>query len=436
LFTLTLCAPMIRSATPNATTGIAPWEEEAVRYGQQKGLDYLHRLITEWIRSIDWPVAIDDPDGGPPFRIKEWRERQFNTLVGTLRIRLPSYWKKGTPSIRPAPAALGMTGPLSPGLLRHAISLGAELPFARAAAELDELAGCDLSHETIRVACEQAGDVALDAQLDPAVPAAFADPERISVQIDGGRVGTDDGWREPRLARIELENAAGRTHTLVLSRICSAAVFWSLLVPLLQRLGADSCGKVAFISDGAKWILDRASQHFPHADRILDFFHAAQTLHKAAAKIFGEHSAAGAAWARKYAKLLRRGRIDAVLGMLAHARGGLAAAHGRKAATAIDKLLGYLRPRRDQLLYMTFRHRGWPIGSGRIESLIKRAVNLRLKRNGAWWKTGNAERLLALRCAKLTGALPDVWSRLVSRQVSAIPPLAAPILASSQSPAA
>lgn len=426
---------MNSNLAPDPRTGMAPWEDEARRFGQQQGRQYLLQRIQAWIGSIDWPSTLDDPGESVPYRLHEWRTRQLNTLVGPLLIRLPSYWKTGKPSIRPAPEALGVTGSLSPGLVRIALSLGAELPFARAADELHDLVGAELSDETIRTVCETAGQLALEAQLDPVVPAEFAHPVRISTQIDGGRIGTDEGWREPRLARIELTAANGRTHTLVLSRICTAAAFWTLLVPLLKRLGADGA-KLAFLSDGAKWILDRARAAFPLADLILDFFHAAEHLHKAAKKIFGETSAAGLAWAKKYTKLLRRGRIEAVLGMLAHARGGLVAAHGNKAGKALDALLGYLRPRTKQLHYLKWRRRGWPIGSGRIESLIKQAVNLRLKRNGAWWKTGNAERLLALRCAKLTGALTEVWSRFIERQVSAIPPLALPILASCKSPAA
>ncbi len=421
---------------PSTETGMSQWEESALRQARVTGREWLKQRIDDWVRSIDWPATIDDPDGGEPFLLKQWPARQLNTAVGFIIVKLPSYWKKGKPSVRPVPAILGMRGSLSPGLVRMIVSVGAELPFAAASDELLRLTGCEISADTVRVVCEEVGEVALQAQLEPAVPAGFAEPERIGVQIDGGRVDTDEGWREPRLARIELQNAAGQTCTLVLSRICTAAAFWTLLAPLLKRLGADRCRRLAFISDGARWILDRALQHFPHADLILDFYHAAQHIYGAAAKIFGKETPAADGWARKYRKLLRRGRIDAVLGMLAHARGGLVAAHGRKAGTALEKLLGYLRPRRDQLRYMTFRRRGWPIGSGRIESLIKQAVNMRLKRPGAWWTVPNAERILALRSAKLTGTLPDVWARFVSQRTSQTPPLVHPILARRKSAAA
>ncbi len=39
-----------------------------------------------------------------------------------------------------------------------------------------------------------------------------------------------------------------------------------------------------------------------------------------------------------------------------------------------------------------------PLGSGAIESLIRQAVNLRLKGNGKFWRKHNAEGLLHPRC--------------------------------------
>lgn len=40
---------------------------------------------------------------------------------------------------------------------------------------------------------------------------------------------------------------------------------------------------------------------------------------------------------------------------------------------------------------------GLPVGSGAIESSIRRVINLRLKGNGIFWKEENAESMLQLR---------------------------------------
>ena len=44
-----------------------------------------------------------------------------------------------------------------------------------------------------------------------------------------------------------------------------------------------------------------------------------------------------------------------------------------------------------------------PIGSGAVESLIRQAVNLRLKGNGKFWLEENAEIILHGRCQWLSG---------------------------------
>jgi hypothetical protein len=52
--------------------------------------------------------------------------------------------------------------------------------------------------------------------------------------------------------------------------------------------------------------------------------------------------------------------------------------------------------------YARFRRRGVPLGSGAIESAIRRVINLRLKGNSISWYEENAEGMLLLRCLVLS----------------------------------
>ena len=65
----------------------------------------------------------------------------------------------------------------------------------------------------------------------------------------------------------------------------------------------------------------------------------------------------------------------------------------------------------DHLQYERYRRRGIPLGSGAIESAIRRVVNLRLKGNGLMWLEENAEAILVLRAAALT----DRWEETLER---------------------
>jgi hypothetical protein len=50
-----------------------------------------------------------------------------------------------------------------------------------------------------------------------------------------------------------------------------------------------------------------------------------------------------------------------------------------------------------RLSYPTFRKLGLPLGSGAIESGIRRVINLRLKNNGMFWREKHAEAMLQVR---------------------------------------
>ena len=57
---------------------------------------------------------------------------------------------------------------------------------------------------------------------------------------------------------------------------------------------------------------------------------------------------------------------------------------------------------------------GLPIGSGAIESGIRRVINMRLKSNGMFWLSDNAESILQLRCHYISKRLDD---RLTEKRV-------------------
>ena len=54
------------------------------------------------------------------------------------------------------------------------------------------------------------------------------------------------------------------------------------------------------------------------------------------------------------------------------------------------------------LNYTTYTRRGLPLGSGAVESAIRRVINLRLKGNGMFWTAETAESMLQVRCQLLS----------------------------------
>lgn len=79
--------------------------------------------------------------------------------------------------------------------------------------------------------------------------------------------------------------------------------------------------------------------------------------------------------------------------MIEEARGFCVGRNAKK----ILKEVNYFVDRRDFMQYADFAKRGIPLGSGGVESAIRRVVNLRLKGPSIFWRKGNAECMLHLR---------------------------------------
>ena len=93
-------------------------------------------------------------------------------------------------------------------------------------------------------------------------------------------------------------------------------------------------------------------------------------------------------------KLLKRGRYAEVVSDLT-----MRAKRKRlKAKHDVWTEIRYLEKHGSEghLRFPTFRRRGIPCGSGAIESVIRRVINLRLKSNAMYWLEENAEAMFAL----------------------------------------
>ena len=86
------------------------------------------------------------------------------------------------------------------------------------------------------------------------------------------------------------------------------------------------------------------------------------------------------------------------------------------AAEEIRKLLGYLEVNQGRLKYGSLRRKGYPLGSGGIESANKFISHVRLKRSGAWWYVERANLMLTLRCAKYNGTFGRAFKNYQQRQ--------------------
>jgi hypothetical protein len=161
---------------------------------------------------------------------------------------------------------------------------------------------------------------------------------------------------------------------------------------------------IAFVADGASWIWDRipaivrlGGLEGVTVHEVLDCCHAAHHISLALAAI-GMNDQERMPLYREHRTLLRNGQWRRVVEELT----GLAEIYpeNEKIRTEIAYLSKHGEAGR--LKYPTFRALGLPLGSGAIESSIRRVINLRLKGNGIFWREENAEEMLQVRAQVIT----------------------------------
>jgi hypothetical protein len=225
-------------------------------------------------------------------------------------------------------------------------------------------------------------------------------------------------WREPKVLTIfEIDEKGKMTRKhrqpLIDGTLLGPDHLMELLAYHLHRLGVDRAELVVFASDGAPWIWERlpwvvwrAGLDPSRVVYVLDFCHAAHHVSLALQALGMEEAPRKETFAR-LRKLLRRSRYDQVVAELEQ----LAA--GQPQDNTVWREIRYLRKHGEagHLHYATFRRRGIPSGSGAIESVIRRVINLRLKSNAMYWLPENAESLFAIRALLLC----DRWEETLPR---------------------
>jgi hypothetical protein len=251
--------------------------------------------------------------------------------------------------------------------------------------------------------------------------------KRVAAALDGGRVRVRTvikkvriagkikrqpikvEWREPKLLIIFETDAKGRmakgARPIIDGTLRGPDALIELLAFHLHRLGAAAANVVTITADGAPWIWARLDWVVGQVGleparvvEVLDWCHAVHHLSLAlqASGLSKEERT------ERYARLrrsLKKGRSRDVIEELE----GLAA--GQLEGAAVWREINYLirHSEAGRLRYDCFRCRGVPLGSGAIESTIRRVLNLRLKGTSLFWEEANAEAVIQLRAAVLSG---------------------------------
>jgi hypothetical protein len=312
---------------------------------------------------------------------------------------------------------------------------------AKLAAAMNSLEDARLQLETmgVKLSKKQIGDIAyafsqrarLAQQVQGMNLGDSLAGKRVVVSTDGGRTrirtnkkGKRTGkgrrryrtdWREPKLLAIYVVDEEGkidRSFTPVLDGTLKGpdAVF-GLIEQYLSELEIDQATKVLFIADGARWIWKRAGALFVRLGlsaeqcmELVDFYHVVEHLMVfASLKKTGWTAKQKKGWVTRQVNRLKRGEVDQ---FLAEVRKFSKGRKGKDWRRERDYLLR--NGKAGRLNYGLARQQHLPMGSGIIESTVRRVLNLRLKGASQFWTKDNAESMVLLRSYYKSGRWQDL----------------------------
>jgi hypothetical protein len=136
---------------------------------------------------------------------------------------------------------------------------------------------------------------------------------------------------------------------------------------------------------------------------LIDFFHLSEYLAAAAPSCSSDGK-----WLETQQKKLKSGQLADVLTTL---EPFIEKAEVIDKEAPVRKCIQYILNRTGQFDYKGAIDKGYPIGSGKIESGHRYVVQKRIKLPGAWWKKENAEKMLNLRMSRQNAEWDAYWAQ-------------------------
>jgi hypothetical protein len=348
----------------------------------------------------------------------------------------------------PELGVLGIQEGKSPALVHAVGRLTALLPsYETVQHELAER-GLKLNIKEVHGIGQYAGQAALtyrrrelDLYRAGKMPAADGQGKRFGAMIDGGRTKirtpirrqkgrgktktqtrrfrTD--WREPKLIIVFEMDEHGRmkqgTKPILDGTFEGPDEILEVLALRLHQVGVAQAEVVAFRADGAPWIWDRLEWVIrrlglkkSQVSCGLDWCHAVHHVSLALEALVPAEERKRIF--KKLRKWLKQGAWRKVIQDLIERM----LERGLDENAPVWTEISYLDRHGDagHLDYAQFRRRKLPVGSGAIESAIRRVINLRLKGNSMFWNEENAEGMLALRGLVLSRRWKDEFAKITA----------------------
>ena len=363
---------------------------------------------------------------------------RFKTLFGEVEMESPYLRSSQTgESARPMKDTLGIEGEqYSEAVQRAWVDFGSEKSFARAAGSFPEHYGWEVGRTTLRnhpLEAAQEAETYLDRRLQAATQPygqatmASQGVDTMLLELDGCEIRTGvymtaaeagvsdrgprqrvrlENWRDVRTGLARPLEASER---LVVCRLDSYDEVCEQLFGVACAQGLTPQSQVVVPGDGANGLREAVLLAFPKAQYILDHPHLKSQLYDTATALELE-GAARHAWVSEHLDRFWAGEVDQVLETWQ-------ARQEDEPNERLRQLIEHVSRFEDCVDYGAYHERGWPLGSGEVESAHRYVPQERLKIAGACWNPDNVNPMLALRVIRTNHWWDDFWQwRLEQKQ--------------------
>jgi hypothetical protein len=369
---------------------------------------------------------------------------RHETINGKLTITRRAYWSKGSGTVYPADALLGIA--------RHNVSVGVrerccmeslDSSFGNVVRSLETLGQIRLSKDRVRRIVEAEGQNVQRVRKTSGLGASFTAADcRDGVMVTGAdgvfvpvvpesqkaarrateakkrakegrrstrrpgrpKKGADGAYKEAKVATFYSQDKKNQ-HVITTLDDCEE------LGRLMRREARKvKLGEARFsysVADGATWIARQYRKQLPMLDEhILDWYHFKEHVVETSHAVYGETNPKAADWQRT---MLDAAWEQGSLVML-HRLGPYERRHTGENREALGALRQYVEPRTSMTDYPQFVERGYDCGSGPTESQCG-TTTARVKGPGMRWDADNADAMLALAALDHSNLWNAYWSR-------------------------
>lgn len=169
--------------------------------------------------------------------------------------------------------------------------------------------------------------------------------------------------------------------------------------------------RVVAVADGGNGLREALDNQFSNLQFILDKPHLKSHLYETAEEL-GIPQKERAGWVNPRLKAISNGEVGRIREELKNEH---ADCHNHR----LKRLIGYIDRFDDALNYNEFKEKGYPLGSGEVESAHKYVPQKRLKLSGACWHPDSINPMLALRVLRANRWWDDFWNKRAENKIAA-----------------